>query len=117
MSGKHNVTRHGREGEIRARAEQARRAFKKLERPSYITGKAREAWDGMVAKCWWLDSSRLASAVAFCELWSEFRIAPSRFPAAKHQAMRAYAAELGLTDERNRGYENDDEEDEFFGNN
>jgi phage terminase small subunit len=117
VSGKHNVTRHGSEGEIRQRAERSRKAFDKIQRPAHLKGHARKIWDDLIAKCWWLDQSRITSATAFCELWNEFRIAPMRFTAAKHGSMRAYMAELGLTDERNRGYENEDKDDEFFGNN
>jgi hypothetical protein len=42
------------------------------------------------------------SAIALCLLWAEFRSAPDDFPAAKHGMMRAYARDLGLTDERAR---------------
>jgi hypothetical protein len=52
--------------------------------------------------------------VAFCELWQEFRDHPQRFPASKHGQMRAYMAELGLSDERNRSQPEEDESDEFF---
>lgn len=40
--------------------------------------------------------------MAFCVLWDEFRTNPRNFGAAKHAQMRAYMADLGLTDERNR---------------
>jgi hypothetical protein len=65
---------------------------------------------GGVARC-----GREPAAIAFCELWQEFRFAPTSFPASKHGQMRAYMSELGLTDERNRVLDAaKDEEDEGF---
>ena len=40
---------------------------------------------------------REPAAIAFCELWQEFRKAPVSFQASKHAQMRAYMSELGLT--------------------
>lgn len=62
----------------------------------------------------WLDASREPAAIAFCELWQEFRFCPTGFPAAKHGQLRAYMSELGLTDERNRLKDDDKDKDEFF---
>lgn len=73
-----------------------------MVRPKFLKGPALEAWKRWIAPASWLDASREASAVAFCELWQEFRHGPTSFPAAKHGQMRAYMSELGLTDERNR---------------
>jgi hypothetical protein len=118
VTGTNNVTRHGSETEARAAAEAAEARFGKLTMPSYLKGQAAWAWKRYIAPASWLDASREAAAIAFCELWSEFRYAPKMFPASKHGQMRAYMSELGLTDERNRA---DDgkakQEDEFFGAN
>ncbi|RYE38162.1 MAG: hypothetical protein EOP21_12690 [Hyphomicrobiales bacterium] len=73
-----------------------------LKRPTYLKGQARWAWDRWVASAGWLDASREAAAIAFCELWEEHRSMPRMFPAAKHSQMRGYMGELGLTDDRNR---------------
>ena len=71
------------------------------------------AWKKYIEPAGWLDASREPAAIAFCELWQEFRFAPTSFPASKHGQLRAYMSELGLTDERNRS-ESDDPTDEFF---
>lgn len=64
---------------------------------------------------YWLDGSREAAAIAFCELWSEFQFNTTGFPASKHGQMRAYMSELGLTDERNRSEKKDGKDrDEIF---
>jgi hypothetical protein len=70
--------------------------------PTGFKGEAAKAWKRYIASAGWLDSTREAAAIAFCELWQEFRFAPTSFPASKHGQMRAYMSELGLTDERNR---------------
>jgi hypothetical protein len=59
---------------------------------------------------------REGAAIAFCELWQEFRDGPRMFPAAKHGQLRAYMSELGLTDERNRAGDGKEKPtDPFFG--
>jgi len=84
--------------------------------PKSFKGQAAWAWKRYIAPSGWLDVSREAAAIAFCELWQEFMFAPRSFAAGKHGQMRAYMAELGLTDERNRGGEDDKKDkDEFFG--
>ena len=48
-------------------------------------------------------------------MWQESRFSPIGFPASTYGQLRAYMAELGLTDERNRsGDSKEDEKDEFF---
>jgi len=117
VDGTTNVTRHGTEDSQREKVDQSARDFGALKRPTYFKGPALEAWKRWVAPASWLDGSREASAIAFCELWQEFRFAPTAFPAAKHGQLRAYMSELGLTDERNRVIDEskNKEKDEHFG--
>lgn len=115
VDGTHNVTRHGAVDEAQKKAESAEKGFGALTKPSYLKGQAAWAWTRYIAPAGWLDASREAAAIAFCELWGEFRRGPSRFPASMHGQMRAYMSELGLTDERNRGDVGEEEKDEFFG--
>lgn len=115
VDGTRNVTRHGTEDELRETVEQAVAAFGKLERPKGMRGQALNAWKKYIEPAAWLDASREPAAIAFCELWQEFRNGPTSFPAAKHGQLRAYMSELGLTDERNRVLdESKNEKDEFF---
>jgi hypothetical protein len=115
VDGTTNVTRHGSEAEQRAAVEAAVESFGKLKRPKGMKGHALDAWKRYVEPASWLDASREPAAIAFCELWQEFRHGPTSFPAAKHGQLRAYMSELGLTDERNRVLdENEKEKDEFF---
>lgn len=115
VDGTHNVTRHGNEAKAAKAAEQAAASFGKLTRPRHLKGEALAAWKRYIEPAAWLDASREPAAIAFCELWSEFRFAPTSFPASKHGQLRAYMSELGLTDERNRSDIDEKEEDEFFG--
>ncbi len=115
VDGTRNVTRHGTENELRDKIDAATVAFGKLIRPKSMKGPALDAWKRLIEPATWLDASRYASAVAFCELWQEFRFAPASFPASKHGQMRAYMSELGLTDERNRMIDDSKtEKDEHF---
>lgn len=114
VDGTNNVTRHGTQDEVREKAEKAVLAFGKLERPKSLKGPAAAAWKRYIDPAGWLDGSREAAAIAFCELWAEFQRMPAMFPASKHGQLRAYMAELGLTDERNRGDAGKEEPDEFF---
>lgn len=114
VDGTRNATRHGSESDLRAKAEASVKAFGPLTRPKGLKGEASGAWKRYVEPASWLDASREAAAIAFCELWQEFRFAPTAFPAAKHGQMRAYMSELGLTDERNRTTEGQDDRDEYF---
>lgn len=115
VDGTHRPARHGKETKARKTVEQAVTAFGKLTQPTFLKGQALVAWKKWIAPAGWLDGSREAAAIAFCELWSEFRFNPTGFPASKHGQLRAYMSELGLTDERNRGSDDEQEKDEFFG--
>jgi phage terminase small subunit len=116
VDGTTNVTRHGSEKDQLEKVEAAVAAFGKLVRPKHLKSHALDAWKRYIEPAAWLDASREAAAIAFCELWQEFRFAPASFPAAKHGQLRAYMSELGLTDERNRVIdESKKEKDEFFG--
>ena len=103
VDGTHNVTRHGSEAKAKAAVEAAAAAFDGLKKPAYMKGEAAKAWARYVAPAWWLKADREPLAVAFCELWQEFREHPQRFPASKHGQLRSYMAELGLSDVRTRG--------------
>lgn len=101
VDGTRNVTRHGTEEELRKTVETGQ-AFGKPVRPKHFKGDAASAWKRYIEPASWLDGSKEPAAIAFCELWQEFRFAPTSFPASKHGQLRAYMSELGLTDERNR---------------
>lgn len=113
VEGTHNVTRHGAEGKAREAVEAGAAQFGKLTQPAGMKGEGLKAWKRYIAPAWWLDVSKEAAAIAFCELWQEFRFSPTAFPAAKHGQMRAYMQELGLTDERNRLGDAPKPKDEF----
>ena len=115
IDGTHRATRHGDSNAVRGKVEKTAAAFGKLERPKYLKGEALTAWKRYIEPASWLDGSREPIAIAFCELWQEFRDGPRMFAATKHAQLRHYLAELGLTDERNRGEAEVDEGDEFFG--
>jgi hypothetical protein len=89
-------------------------AFGKLTQPKHLKGDAARGLEAL--HCAGLLAGRIAraAAIAFCELWQEFRFCPTGFAAAKHGQLRAYMSELGLTDERNRGGDDDKDKDEFF---
>lgn len=114
VDGTHRKTRHGDEDSARQAVEAAAASFGKLRRPKALKGEGLIAWRRYIEPATWLDGSREAAAIAFCELWQEFRFAPTSFPAAKHGQMRAYMSELGLTDERNRLEKEPEQRDEFF---
>lgn len=114
VDGTRNVTRHGTEAEVRKIAEDAVANFGALLRPKHLRGEGLAAWKRYIEPAGWLDGSREPAAIAFCELWQEFRFAPTSFPASKHGQMRAYMSELGLTDERNRVEKDAEKRDEFF---
>jgi phage terminase small subunit len=115
VDGTHRASRHGGAEKAKKKVEAAVQKFGKLDRPKHLRGEALAAWKRYIEPAGWLDASREPAAIAFCELWSEFRFCPSRFPSSKHGQLRAYMSELGLTDERNRGGEDEEEKDEFFG--
>lgn len=114
IDGTNNATRHGTEEKARQKIEAALTAFGKLNRPKHLKGEALIAWKKYIEPAGWLDASREPAAIAFCELWQEFRFCPTGFPASKHGQLRAYMSELGLTDERNRGDDEKNKKDEFF---
>jgi hypothetical protein len=114
VDGTHRKTRHGDGERAREKAERVLATFGKLERPKFLKGHALNAWKQFIEPATWLDGSRAPAAIAFCELWQEFRDAPRGFPASRHGQMRAYMAELGLTDERNRADDGKSDPDEFF---
>lgn len=114
VDGTRNATRHGSEQTLRETAETSAESFGKLTRPTGLKGEGLKAWKRYIEPASWLDASREPAAIAFCELWQEFRFAPTSFPASKHGQMRAYMSELGLTDERNRAEKDDGDRDEFF---
>lgn len=117
IDGTHRKTRHGDAGDVREAVGSAAGAFGRPVKPSKLRGEAAAAWKRYIEPAYWLDGSREAAAIAFCELWQEFRFAPTSFPASKHGQLRAYMSELGLTDERNRIASEDAKQadDEFFG--
>jgi phage terminase small subunit len=116
VDGTHRETRHGDVEAARDSVEKAAESFGKLTRPKHLKRHALDAWNRYIVPAGWLDASREPAAIAFCELWEEFRYGPTSFPAAKHGQLRAYMSELGLTDERNRAIdESKKEKDEFFG--
>lgn len=113
VDGTHRNNRHGDIGKAREAAEGAVEKFGKLTRPKGFRGEALSAWRKYIEPAGWLDGSKEPAAIAFCELWQEFRMAPNLFTAARHGQLRAYMSELGLTDERNRS-EEEEKPDEFF---
>jgi hypothetical protein len=115
VDGTRNATRHGSEADLREKVDSAKVSFGKLVKPKSLKGEGASAWKRYIEPSFWLDVSKEAAAIAFCELWQEFRFAPTSFPASKHGQMRAYMSELGLTDERNRlGSYDEQPSDEFF---
>lgn len=114
VDGTRNSTRHGTEEELREKAAQSQATFGELKKPPSLKGEGAKAWKRWIEPAAWLDGSREAAAIAFCELWNEFRVNPMGFPASKHGQMRAYMSELGLTDERNRAEKEGEKGDEFF---
>ncbi len=114
VDGTHRKTRHGDTKKVENTVEAIAATFGVLQRPKHFKGEAAAAWKRYIEPAAWLDGAREAAAIAFCELWQEFRFAPTSFPASKHGQMRAYMSELGLTDERNRVAKDGKAKDEFF---
>jgi len=107
--------RHGGDlDEVREEAEQHQDDFGPIRCPEWMIGEALRCWKEMIKPARWLDNSRKTAAVAYCELWAEFVGDPTKFSPAKHNQMRAYAGELGLTDFRNRTSVKRKKKDEFF---
>jgi hypothetical protein len=82
--------------------------------PRSFKAASRHAWRRYIVPAAWLDASREPAAIAFCELWGEMRRSPMSFQASKHSQLRAYMADLGLTDERNRPLPESVSRDEHF---
>src|SRR5688572_10331178 len=99
IDGTHRDDRHGDIERVRKSADASAVAFGKLSKPRHLKGEAAAAWKRYVEPAGWLDVSREPLAIAFCELWQEFRDGPRMFPATKHAQLRHYMSELGLTDE------------------
>ncbi|WP_441228053.1 hypothetical protein AB7813_08860 [Tardiphaga sp. 20_F10_N6_6] len=114
VDGSHRPDRHGNAGAVREAVEQSASSFGPLSRPRSFKGITRDAWQRYIVPAVWLDASREPAAIAFCELWGELRRAPVSFPASRHSQLRAYMADLGLTDERNRPLPDHSEIDEHF---
>lgn len=114
VDGTHRKARHGDAEKARDEVESSTKSFGKLSMPRHLKGEAAKAWKRYIVPAGWLDGSREAAAIAFCELWSQFMESPAHFVAAKHGQIRAYMSELGLTDERNRSdFDDGQERDEF----
>lgn len=115
VDGTHRQTRHGAKQAAQEVVAGAMKAFGAPAKPKHLKGEAAAAWNKYIEPASWLDGSKEPAAIAFCELWAEFRFAPTSFPASKHGQLRAYLNELGLTDERNRGdFDPKKGGDEFF---
>lgn len=115
VDGSFREDRHGKKAEAANSAAVSAAAFGKLERPKWLKGEARKAWDEYIAPATWLDGARAPAAIVFCELWAEFRDAPSRMVASRVAQLRNTMSDLGLTDVRNRTLPADDnDDDEFF---
>jgi hypothetical protein len=97
VDGSHRTTRHGKAADVAAAVESYVEAFGRPTKPAYFKGQAARAWKQFIEPATWLDASREPSAIAFCELWQEFRDGPRMFPASRHAQMRAYMSDLGLT--------------------
>lgn len=103
VDGTHRADRHGKlPDDAPIASGGAEQKGSPLVCPRFLKGEGKKAWDRWVKPFFWITSEREPAAIAFCELWSEFRRSPENFNAARHGQLRAYMQELGLTDERNR---------------
>ena len=114
VQGTDRADRHGDQARALHDAKRTAQAFGPLTRSKFLKHHALEAWNRYITPADWLDASREASAIAFCELWQEMRLAPTAFQAAKHSQMRGYMSDLGLTDLRRRPTADNQGRDEFF---
>jgi hypothetical protein len=118
VTGNMNTTRHGTEDEIRSRVEQGKKKFGPLVKPEIFNLKkyaeASITWDRYIAKAWWLDASREVLAIAYCMLVQELFKKGGNLATAKHSQLRAYASELGLSDERKRPSNADQDKDDLL---
>lgn len=99
LDGTPRATRHG---EFYKKIARSGKKFGKLKKPGHFGAVADQAWRDYIEPASWLDRSREVSAICFCELYEAYRDDPKSFSGQKHAQMRAYMAELGLTDERRR---------------
>ena len=113
INGNHNTTRHGTVEELQARIAAAD-DFGPLVPPAGLSERAVLCWEEMIRPARWLDGSKMIAAAALCELYAEWQKGPHGFPGSKHAQMRAYMAELGLTDERKRIKTEKKQKNEFF---
>lgn len=97
VDGTHRPTRHGDLDSLKRWAAAAVRSFGTPMPPKSFSGAALAAWQRYIEPAGWLDAAREPAAIAFCELWQEFHLAPNGFPAAKHGQLRAYMSDLGLS--------------------
>jgi hypothetical protein len=81
IQGTHRDDRHGIESEVREAVVTSAINFGPLSCPPRFKRLARAAWKQYIEPATWLDASREASAIAFCELWHEMRSAPTRYHA------------------------------------
>lgn len=118
VEGTNRTDRHGPEDELKTQVEQSQNAFGPLVKPeSFLIArnkKADEAWERYIVPAWWLDASKEMLAIAYCKLVQEFWSKGPKFNAAKHGQLRAYGAELGLTDERKRPKNGTEKDDDLF---
>jgi len=114
LNSTHRRNRHGDPDEARDKIEAETQDFGPLIRPKGLSREAIACWKDMIEPARWLDGSKRVAAQAFCELYAEWVLGPHHFPGAKHAQMRAYMADLGLADERNRIKTNKKVKDEFF---
>jgi hypothetical protein len=117
IEGTHRDDRHGTASKVREAVATSATNFGPLRRPPYLKRFAREAWQRYIEPATWLDASREPAAIMLCELWQEFRTAPTSFPAARHTQLRGLMSDLGLTEQRKRpvaDIKNEREKDEHF---
>ena len=85
-----------------------------MKKPRYLKGEAAKAWKMFVVPAVWLDAAHFGACVRMCQLWQESQMSPYSFQASKEAQLRGYFADLGLTDERNRGKPKAKESDPYF---
>jgi hypothetical protein len=110
VDGSHRNTRHGKKEKI----EEKIVLVGKPEMPEDFCPLEAKTWDRYIACCPWLDKYKEAAAIKFCQLWVVSEERGPLFSPAQHGQLRAYMAELGLTDERNRKMPDAQKNDEFF---
>ncbi|QIB36550.1 hypothetical protein [Ancylobacter pratisalsi] len=114
IQGTHRPSRHGAEWSTKQAENGTKSGFGPLKRPPGLRGRVLAAWNQYIAPATWLDGSREPAAIAFCELWGEFKSKPSAFASARHTQLRGLMRDLGLNDPRNRPPRPAAPRDEFF---